>query len=162
MRSRLKECNYDEQQQLLTQFLVAHKALDGWTPAAAAATERTKMQWRLGEHNVCFKGLASCLGVGTDRLRSIHTAINENRVAPVDSRHSNKGRDADIAMGLNAWLEWVYQNLAEPLAECAVLEPGMPGLPPSESEDDSNDPGVDSSLFDLNPQSPTPTSSSSP
>ena len=150
MRNRLKEGNHDEQQQLLAQFLVARKALDGWT-IAGAATERTKTQWRLGENNVCFKGLALCLGIDKDRLRSIHTAIKENRAVPVDNRHSNKGRDAECAMAVNAWLEWVYQNLAEPLAECSVLDPGMPGLPPSESEDDSNDPGVDSSLFDLKP-----------
>ena len=63
MRNRLKEGNYDEQQQILTQFVVAHKALDGWTTAAAAATERTRIQWRLGEHIVCFRGLALCLGI---------------------------------------------------------------------------------------------------
>ena len=120
-RNKLRECNYDEQQQFLTQHLLALKVKRGWTRTdAAAGMDRTKTQWHVGEDCVCVRGLALCLGVGKERLRHINKAINENRAAPVDNRHHNKGRDSNAAMNVNAFFEWTYQNLAEPLAECDV------------------------------------------
>ncbi len=158
-RNKLRECNYDEQQQFLTQHLLALKAKGGWKRTdAEAGVERPRTQWHVGEDYVCFKGLALCLGVGRERLRQINKAINENRVAPVDNRHHNEGRDSNVTMNVNAFFEWTYQNLAEPLAECEVssemLGP-VPPLPPPLTEDldhrDSDSPDDTATMEELSP-----------
>ena len=90
--------------------------------------------WKLGDHEVCYSAFCKFLGMGQDRVRRILTAVEKGeRPCPdEDQRRYNQGRDPAAARQVEAFLEFAYHNLAEPLADVG------------DAQDDPSKPDIDS------------------
>ena len=78
----------------------------------------TISMWTFKGHPVCFEGWLILCDISKNMVRTLLDAIRGGAVtAPPDGRMLRKIRQKPAAESVHAWLEWVYENLAEPLAE---------------------------------------------
>ncbi len=90
--------------------------------------------WSLGGHRVCFRGWCQLLRVGPRRVRNVVADVDAGRTVPrQDQRHYAAGRDPSGFSKVDAFLEFAYQHLAEPLAD------NVAGVELPDSEDSSLD-----------------------
>jgi hypothetical protein len=100
-------------------------------PAKLKSENPVKMQWRLGGKAVCLQGFCYLLRVGRKRIMQLHRAVRQGCAGPFpDERLHNGGRPPNKKLVVDAYLEWVYSNLAEDLAEAVIDGEAAP-----ESED---------------------------
>lgn len=67
----------------------------------------------------CVAGWCSLLGIGKSRVKQVREAVQAGvrPTPPEDQRKYNQGRDANAFRKVDAFLEFAYQNIAEPLAD---------------------------------------------
>lgn len=74
--------------------------------------------WTFKGCPVCFEGWLIICDISKNMVRSLLGAIQGGAVtAPPDGRQLRQIRQKPAAESVHAWLEWAYENLAEPLAE---------------------------------------------
>eukprot|EP00435_Cladocopium_sp_Y103_P072462 s59_g40.t1 len=74
--------------------------------------------WTFRGRQVCFEGWLILCDISKNMVRSLLDAIQGGAVtAPPDGRQLRKIRQKPAAESAHSWLEWAYENLAEPLAE---------------------------------------------
>ncbi len=97
---------------------------EGKPPSEAPA----QFQWQVAGRRVCARGWRALLGVGSKRVTKLQRAVVEGKPL-LDGRRYNKGRPCQQSLHCHAFLEWLYQCVAEPLADTPfgatdVVEPG--------------------------------------
>ena len=80
-----------------------------------------RILWNVAGHKVCYKAWLTIMGVGNNRVRNITQSDQMGKLAPErDLQKDRDARDAPAAAQVDAFLEYMYQNLAEPLADMDV------------------------------------------
>ena len=92
--------------------------------------------WRLGGRPVCFASFCALLGVGQGRVRTVLASVEKgNQPCPSeDQRIYNKGRDPVASRNVDAFLEFAYQHLAEPLADVEDTKASKASKPDYDSD----------------------------
>ena len=94
---------------------------------SSGSPQKTKEQcgWQLAGREVCFRAWCFLLSVGTNRVRQVLRDLTEGAHRPKqDQRMYNQGRLPESYRKVDAFLEFAYQNMAEPLADasCSIEE----------------------------------------
>ena len=115
MRDHFRGLDKDDQDQWL---------FDELKPPASAGVAK---EWSLGGQPVCFTAWCNILHVGKYRVKRIREAGKKSdRPVPfADQRVYNQGRDPAALRRADAFLEFAYQNMAEPLADAHVVVDDM-------------------------------------
>ena len=94
--------------------------IDKLKPAASAGVAT---QWSLGGSPFCCTAWCNILHVGKYRLNRIREAIrtSERPYPYIDQRVYNQGRDPAALRRADAFWEFAYQNMAEPLADARTV-----------------------------------------
>ena len=104
-RETLRAMGHPAQQQWIMNR-VAEMRVDGNT------------KWALLNERVCFRGWCSLLGLGKTRVLNLARGVAEGRPTPaMDGRTWSPGRPPEESNACDAHLEWLYQVVAEPLAD---------------------------------------------
>lgn len=75
-------------------------------------------QFKFRGHAVCFEAFLTLCNASRNFARGLMQAIKGGATtAPPDGRSLREVRDKPQVSSVNSWLEWAYENLAEPLAE---------------------------------------------
>ena len=99
--------------------LLEHIACSSTGPRA---TDPSGISWVLAGCRVCFRGWCALLSVGRERVTQIRLAVQkgERPTNWTDQRGFNKGRDPAAHRKVDAFLEFAYQHIAEPMADARV------------------------------------------
>ena len=100
--------------------LLRRMAVDPKTGATGGIQQRV-----FKGHPVCFEGWTILADVSKTMVHSLLDAIKGGAVtAPPDGRSLRAARQKPAAESAHSWLEWAYENLAEPLAESTFHDGG--------------------------------------
>lgn len=92
--------------------------------------------WSFKGIPVCFEGWMILCDISKTMVHSLLQAIRGGAVtAPPDGRMLRKIRQKPAAESVHTWMEWVYENVAEPLAEGHFHEneDGDEGMPSADN-----------------------------
>ena len=82
---------------------------------------QNQSNWKLAGLAVCFRSWCSLLSVGSGRVRQVLHALERGSTgAHTDQRKHSSGRDPEAQRRVDAFLEFAYQHMAEPLADATI------------------------------------------
>ena len=85
------------------------------------SNSQNQSNWKLAGHDVCFRAWYSLLSVGSGRVRQVLHALESGSTRPyTDQRKHNSGREPEVQRNVDAFLEFAYQHMAEPLADATI------------------------------------------
>ena len=83
-----------------------------------------KMKWSFGEDEVCRQSFKKLVGIGSPRFHKICEAFSSGRLCPPeDQRKMKVGPGTDKYLDVDSFFNFLYHNVAEPLADMDELAP---------------------------------------
>lgn len=107
--------------------------------AAAQVAPDARPKWSVLGREVCKSAFLSLLGVSKKIVNRLAVAAKSGRHTPPDDARRNNGKKQSRWLDVDAFLFYMWEYVAEPLAESGVVDPGPESAVTVEDDAESSD-----------------------